>query len=116
MEVVTICDRLEGLKYSTNLPFAFTEHGAIMLASVLNSTIAVQASVAVVRAFIRLREILVAHKELAQKLAELEQRIEGHDEDVTTLFEAIRQLMEAAETPAKRIGFHVANALPNPER
>lgn len=86
-------------------PYVFTEHGAVMLASVLNSSVAVQASVQVVRAFVRLREILATHKELASRLAELESRIEAHDENITALFEAIRQLMEPPEKPAKRIGF-----------
>jgi ORF6N domain len=105
-EVVTSCDHLHKLKYSPNLPFAFTEHGAIMLASVLNSATAVQASIAVVRAFVRLREFLATHKKLAGKLAELEQKVEGHDDEITTLFEAIRQLMEPPEKPSTRIGFH----------
>jgi hypothetical protein len=105
-DVVTNCDHLRKLKYSPNLPFAFTEHGAVMLASVLNSPIAVQASIAVVRAFIRLREILAAHKELAHKLDQLEERIEEHDEEITAIFEAIRELMQPAEKPGKRIGFH----------
>ena len=105
-EVVTNCDHLRKLKYSPNFPFAFTEYGAVMLASVLNSPIAVQASIAVVRAFIRLREILSTHKELARKLKELENRIEGHDEEITALFDAIRELMESPEKPSKQIGFH----------
>jgi hypothetical protein len=88
------------------LPFAFTEHGAVMLASILNSPIAVQSSIAVVRAFIRLRGILATHKELASKLAELEKRLEGHDEEIMVLFEAIRQLTEPLDKPSKRIGFH----------
>jgi len=104
-EVVTNCDRLRTLKFSTVLPYAFTEHGAVMLASVLNSPIAVQASIAVVRAFIRLREVLANHKDLASKLAELERRTDGHSEEIGTIFEAIRQLMEPPEKPAKRIGF-----------
>jgi hypothetical protein len=105
-EVVTVCDHLKKLKYSPTLPFAFTEHGAVMLASVLNSAIAVQASIVVVRAFIRLREILATHKELAGKLAELESRVEGHDEEITAIFEAIRQLMEPSDKAGKSIGFH----------
>jgi hypothetical protein len=76
------------------LPWVFTEHGAIMLASVLNSPIAVEASVRVVRAFVAMREQLAAHKELAQKLSELENRVSGHDESIQNLFEAIRQLVE----------------------
>lgn len=105
-EVVTNCDHLRKLKYSPSLPFAFTEYGAVMLASVLNSAIAVEASIAVVRAFIHLREILATHKELARKLGELEKRIEGHDEEITAIFEAIRLLMEPPDKPSKRIGFH----------
>jgi phage regulator Rha-like protein len=87
-------------------PYAFTEHGAIMAASVLNSERAVKVSVYIVRAFVKLREILGAHKQLAQKLAELEKRLEGHDEQIAALIEAIRELMTpppAAER--KRIGF-----------
>ena len=104
-EVVAICDHLRRLKFSPALPYAFTEHGAIMVASVLNVPRAIQVSVYVVRAFIKLREMLGTHKELALKLAELEKRIAVHDEDITALFEAIRQLMEPPEKPGKRIGF-----------
>lgn len=104
-EVVANCDHLKKLKFSPALPHAFTEHGAIMAASVLNSRRAIEVSVYVVRAFVKLREMLRTHKELARKLAELEKRIEGHDEEIMALFEAIRQLMEPPEKPAKRIGF-----------
>ena len=104
--MVTNCDHLRKLKFSPNLPFAFTEYSAVMLASALNSATAVQASIAVVRAFIHLREILTARRELARKLAQLEKRIEGHDEEITAIFEAIRQLMEPPDKANKRIGFH----------
>jgi hypothetical protein len=104
-EVVANCDHLRRLKFSPALPYAFTEHGAIMVASVLNVPRAIEVSVYVVRAFIKLREMLGTHKELALKLAELEKRIAVHDEDITALFEAIRQLMEPPEKPRKRIGF-----------
>lgn len=86
-------------------PYAFTEHGAIMAASVLNSHRAIELSVYVVRAFVKLREMLRTHKELDRKLAELEKRIEGHDEETMALFEATRQLMEPPEKVSKRIGF-----------
>ncbi|HZP00563.1 MAG TPA: ORF6N domain-containing protein [Terriglobia bacterium] len=89
-------------------PYAFTEHGAVMLASVLNSPVAVQASIRVVRAFIHLREVLATHKELARKLTELERRITTHDERITTLFEAIRQLTRLPERPRRQIGFSAA--------
>jgi len=87
-------------------PYAFTEHGAVMLATVLNSPVAVHASIHVVRAFVKLRELLSTHRELAKKLADLEKRIEEHDEEITAIFEAIRQLMEPPDKPSKRIGFH----------
>jgi len=84
-------------------PYAFTEHGAVMLASVLNSSIAVAASIQVVRAFIRLRSLLAAHKELAQKIAAMEKR---YDSRFKIVFEAIRQLLEPPPQPKRRIGFH----------
>ncbi|MSU57313.1 MAG: ORF6N domain-containing protein [Pedosphaera sp.] len=90
----------------TKLPWVFTEHGALMLGNVLNSKIAVDASVRVVKVFISMREQLAAHKELAGKLAELEGRITGHDEALQNLFEAIRQLIEPPLPPnRKQIGF-----------
>ena len=89
------------------LPFAFTEHGAIMLASVLNTPRAIEVSVFVIRAFARLREILATHRSLANKLAELEGKIETHDEAIRSLVSAIRQLMAAPEEPPKKIGFHI---------
>ena len=76
-----------------------------MLASVLNSYLAVKASVQVVRAFIKLRETLTATKGLANKLSELERKIESHDESIRSLFDAIRELMEPPEKPKKQIGF-----------
>jgi aromatic ring-opening dioxygenase LigB subunit len=89
-------------------PWAFTEHGAIMLASVLNSQIAVQASVRVVRAFVRLREMVAANVQLSAKLEELERRLDSHDEAIVDLFAALKQLLEPPEPPKRReIGFHV---------
>ena len=89
-------------------PWVFTEHGAIMLASVLNSEIAVQASVRVVRAFVRLREMVAANAQLAAKLKELEQRLDSHDEAIADLFAALKQLLGPPRPPKRReIGFHV---------
>ena len=105
-EVVTNCDHLKGLKFSPHLPYAFTEHGAIMLASILNSEAAVDASVQVVRAFIRLRQILSSNKGLALKLQELESKVGKLDDEIKIIFDAIRQLMTPPEKPARRIGFH----------
>jgi phage regulator Rha-like protein len=88
-------------------PWAFTEHGAIMLASVLNSEIAVEASIRVVRAFVRLREIISANAELAAKFAQLEGRLDSHDEAIAQLFAAIRRLLARLPEKKREIGFHV---------
>ncbi|MFH1581340.1 MAG: ORF6N domain-containing protein [Pseudomonadota bacterium] len=106
-EVITICDHLENLKYSPYLPFVFTEHGTIMAASVLNSERAIHVSVYVVRAFVKLREMVSTHKELALKFLEMEQRLESHDEQIQAVFEAIQQLMTLPAKPRKKIGFIV---------
>jgi hypothetical protein len=105
-EVVAKCDHLAKLKFSPTLPHAFTEHGAIMAASVLNTSRAIEVSVYVVRTFIKLREVLASHKELAHKLAELERKLETHDEAIRSLVGAIRQLMTPPPEPQRgRIGF-----------
>jgi hypothetical protein len=91
-------------------PNAFTEHGAIMAASVLNTPRAIEVSVYVVRAFVRLRQVLAGHKELGRKLEELEQKVASHDEAIRALVAAIRQLAEPPASPKRRqIGFHVGD-------
>ncbi len=87
------------------LPYAFTEHGAIMAASVLNSDRAVEMSIFVVRAFVRMRETLAANQEVLSKLAELEGRVESHDANIQELIEAIRELMEPLPATGRQIGF-----------
>ena len=89
------------------MPWVFTEHGAIMLASVLNSTVAIQASVRVVRAFVRLREMVAANVQLAGKLKDLEQRLDSHDEAIVDLFAALKRLLEPEPKAKREIGFHV---------
>ena len=88
------------------LPYAFTEHGAFMAASVLNSARAVEVSVFVVRAFVKLRQLVLAHKDLAGKLDQLERKVGGHDEAIKQLVAAIRQLMTPPDPPKKEMGFH----------
>ena len=90
-------------------PYAFTEHGAIMAASVLNSPRAVEVSVYVVRAFVKLRELLASNKQLAKKLDELERKLSAHDKAIVQLVEAIRQLMTPPETKKRPIGFVIPN-------
>ena len=105
-EVVTNCDHLARLKFSSSLPFAFTEHGAIMAANVLNSQRAVEASVYVVRAFVRQREMIASNKELTAKLNELERKLTTHDQAIAGLINAMRELMAPPPQPRKRpIGF-----------
>jgi hypothetical protein len=87
------------------LPMAFTEHGAIMAASVLNSDRAVQMSVYVVRAFVQLRAVLLDHKSLADKRANLERRVSHHDNSLAEVIEAIRALMVQPKTASRPIGF-----------
>ena len=94
--------RWGGRRYT---PRAFTEQGVAMLSSVLNSKRAVQVNIEIMRAFIRLRQILASHKELAQKLEQLERKVSSHDVHIQSLFEAIRQLMAPVEPSRRRIGF-----------
>ena len=87
------------------LPYAFTEHGAIMAANVLSSKEAVRMSVFVVRAFVKLRAVLATHKELADKLSELERKVGTHDQAIVSIIATIRQLTEPAKQKAQVIGF-----------
>lgn len=102
-KVVTDCDHLARLKFSPALPCAFSEYGAIMLASVLNSQTAIEASLQIVRTFVRLREILSAHAELSRRVDELEKR---HGQQLTQVFAVLQEILEDAPTPDRqRIGF-----------
>lgn len=89
------------------LPYAFTQEGVAMLSSVLRSPRAVQVNITIMRVFVRLRETLALHTELAHKLAEMERKIEGHDSSICTLFDAIDQLTTPPSEPPREIGFHV---------
>jgi hypothetical protein len=88
-------------------PHVFTEQGVAMLSSVLNSERAVKVNIAIMRAFVRLREALETNHELAQKFAELELRVGKHDKEIAAIIETIRQLMTPPEKPRREIGFHV---------
>ena len=87
------------------LSYAFTEQGVAMLSTVLNSERAIQVNIAIMRAFVKLREMIANHKHLAEKFSELERRLEGHDQQIQTIFDAIRQLMAPPDLPRGRIGF-----------
>jgi len=88
-------------------PMAFTEQGVAMLSSVLNSERAVKVNIAIMRAFVKLRETLETNRELARKFSDLEKRVGKHDEKIAAIIEAIRQLMLPPEKPRREIGFHV---------
>jgi phage regulator Rha-like protein len=106
--VISKNERRGGRQY---LPFAFTEHGAVMAASILNSPKAVEMSVEVVRAFIRLRKILASNRHLAARVDDLERKMNQsnatHSKNIVTLFDAVRSLMATPERPKRRIGFQV---------
>ncbi len=95
-----------GRRYS---PYAFTEQGVAMLSSVLNSPRAVQVNIAIMRAFVKLRELMISHKDLACKIEELERTVGKHDENFVIVFQAIKKLLEGPKEPRKKklpIGFH----------
>jgi len=98
-ELVPNWHQYDRMKHSYVLPFVFTEHGVAMLSSVLNSEKAIKVSIVIIKTFVKLRELMFTHKELAHKLTDLERKIEKHDEEISSIFEAIRQLM--APPPAK---------------
>ena len=106
--MVANCVHLSRLKFAKTLPYAFTEHGAIMAASVLNSRQAVEVSVFVVRAFVKIRRVLSEHRKLAQRLSQLERRLADHDSQILNIVQAIRALLGSGQVPKQRqIGLKV---------
>jgi len=89
------------------LPLAFTEHGILMLSSVLNSKRAIQVNIQIMRAFVKLRELMLSHKDLAQKIDNLERKFKKHDKNFTIVFEAMKKLLEPPKKPKRHIGFHL---------
>lgn len=110
-EVVTNCDHLRSLRFSPNLPFAFTEHGALMAANVLSSERAVRMSVYVIRAFVRLREVFNLNQILQGRLADIERILLNHDAALRDLYEKTKPLLVPPKT-IDAIGFEVS--LPRP--
>ena len=90
--LVTICDRFKTLKHSTVNPYAFTEHGVAMLSSVLNSEKAIQINIAIIRTFVKLRQLVDTNKEIAQKISQLERKYEHHDFQIQKLFDRVREI------------------------
>ena len=104
--VVANCDHLLMLKYSSTLPYAFTEHGALMLANILKSKQAITTSILIVRTFVKMRQLLASHAVLARRLDSLEKK---YDKRFRVVFDTIRQLMKQSDTPRHQIGFQVSN-------
>jgi len=105
-EVVAKCDHLSKLKFSSTLPYAFTEHGAVMAASVLNTERAVQISVFVVRAFTRLAGLVSVNDEILRRIEAVERKLAGHDQGIRLLAREIRRLLPREPIPeTRRIGF-----------
>lgn len=107
-EVVASCDHLRRLRFSPYMPFVFTEHGALMLANVLNSARAIQASLQIIRTFVRLRELLASNAELARRLDAMERK---YDAQFKVVFEAIRQLLQPPEKPKNPMGFRLRESV-----
>ncbi|MBI2966216.1 MAG: ORF6N domain-containing protein [Bacteroidetes bacterium] len=101
-------------KYSKYLPYAFTEQGIAMLSGILNSSIAVEVNIAIMRTFVHLRKLIDSNRNLAEKIDKLESKLkektEKYDKDIALIFEAIRQLMQPPNPPRKRIGFKIGKS------
>ncbi len=93
-------------KYSKYLPYAFTEHGILMLSSVLNSTKAIQVNIAIMRVFSRIRQVLFENKDLALRMEKVERHIERHGKDIRALFGFVERIIAIEEKPKRSIGFH----------
>ena len=104
-KVVANCDHLQNLKYSPYLPYAFTEYGTVMLANVLNSGRAIQASIRIVEIYIKMRELVLTHKDILQNLEQLEKRVGKQDENIAMVLRYLRKFIDVQEKPRKAIGY-----------
>jgi hypothetical protein len=104
-EVVAKCDHLVKLKFSKSLPFAFTEHGVLMAASVLNSPQAIEASVLIVRTFVQLRRMLATTTDVNRRLSTIEEQLSAHGTEIASIMEVLRQLISPKMQAKRRIGF-----------
>jgi hypothetical protein len=96
-------------EHSKYLPYAFTEQGIAMLSGVLHSPRAIMVNIAIMRAFVKLRQMLANNKELALKFKELEGRVDKHDSDIRMIFDAIRKMLTIEEKPKRKIGFQAGD-------
>ena len=109
-ELIANCDRFKTIKHSAFNPYVFTEQGVAMLSTVLNSERAIHVNIAIMRTFVKLREMVSTNKELAHRLNLLEKRMETKDKEIRLIFEAVRQLINEPESvpekPKRKMGFH----------
>ncbi|MFA7231785.1 MAG: ORF6N domain-containing protein [Victivallaceae bacterium] len=104
-ELVTNCDRLDKLKYSSVLPYVFTEHGALMSATVLNSERAINVSILIVEAFIRMRELLMNNAKMTEKLKDIEDRMDTQEMNTIIIMDKLRALTNPTQNKTQKIGF-----------
>lgn len=104
-EIMRVSQSVISLKFS-NRVLAFTEQGVAMLSGVLNSPRAIEANVAIMRAFVQLRQMAITHKDLAEKISELEKESKQHGQNIERIFDVLRQLIHQQEKPKRKMGFH----------
>ena len=104
-KVVAICDHLQNIKYSPYLPYVFTEYGTVMLANILYSDRAIQASIRIVEIYIKIREDILSNKDLLLKMEQLEKRMGAQDEKIILVFQYLKSFIDTKDKPRKRIGF-----------
>jgi len=93
--------------HSKYLPYAFTEHGVLMLSNILKSGRAIEMSIKIIDVFVKLREMLITHKDILLKLEQIEKKITGHDEEIQMIFAALKELLDPPKEPRNQIGFKV---------
>ena len=104
--VVTNCDHLKALRFSSTPPYAFTEYGAVMLANVLNSDKAIQVNIQIVKVFTKMKEMLLTNKDILLKLEKMEKDVKENKEDIAMIFEALKQLLNPQQPKRRMIGFN----------
>ena len=104
--VVTNCDHLAVLRFSPNLPYVFTEYGAVMLATVLNSEKAIQVTIQIVKIFTRMKEMVLTNKDILLKVEKMEKDVKENKEDITMIFVALKQLLNPPQPKRNMIGFN----------
>ena len=110
-EIILQFEHLNGLKFSPVLPYVFTEHGAVMLASVLNSDKAIEVNIQIVRVFTQIRQMLSDHTELRLEIEKIKKKVDNHNKNIEIVFQYLDELLEKKDNqkPRKQIGFKISN-------